>query len=281
MNNLKKELVFYLYITEDFFERKTNLVHLQCLKYYAPIFDKATFYISTDDTSNVGLIKSVEERILSLPFNGNISFVVHENDDLRESSIFCKEVLEKIKNEDCLLFFAHGKGFTNLDTYEERSMLEWLVGCYYLSLNDIDDVELMINSNERTFSAYGSFPLVDKREYTPEVLSQPGSNYYLGRIKYHWCYSGTFFWVNTVKIRQYMRMFNIDYPEIFDRYYSEKFLGNIFPQNGNATGYSNFLLFAGNNMYNDGIAESCIHAILNDEEKINEYNDFYNKVTNV
>ena len=76
-------------------------------------------------------------------------------------------------------------------------------------------------------------------------------------------------------------MFDIEYPEAFDRYYSEKFLGNILPQNCNAVGYNNFLLYAGNNMYNDGVAEKCMWSILKDEEKINAYNEFYNEVTNV
>ena len=281
MDGLKKELVFYFYITPDFFERKTNLVHLKCLEKYANIFDSAVFYLSLDDISDIELIKKVEQTLLSLPFNGNISFVIHQNDDLRESGVFVKEVLDKIKNENSLLFFAHGKGFTNLDVYEERSMLEWLVGCYYLSLNFMDDVEYCINTNYRTWLTYGSFPLIDQKKYTPEILAEPGANYYLGRIKYHWCYSGTFFWINTIRLREYVKMFDIEYPEIIDRYYSEKFLGNVFPQNCNATGYNNFLLYAGNNMYNDGVAESCLWAILKDEDKINQYNEFYNEVTNV
>ena len=68
---------------------------------------------------------------------------------------------------------------------------------------------------------------------------------------------------------------------MFDRYYSEKFLGNILPQNCNATGHNNFLLYAGNNMYNDGVAEMCIWTILKTEEAFEKYNEFYNMVTNV
>ena len=281
MDSLKKELVFYFYVTDDFFERKTNLVHLECLKRYAHVFDNSTFYISVDDVNNTELIRRVEQKLLSLPFNGNISFVVHKNDDLRESAVFSKELIDKIKNDDCLLFFGHGKGFTNLDVYEERSMLQWLVGCYYLSLNVMDNVERAINSNERTWITYGSFPLFDQRKYTPEFLAEPGANLYLGRIKYHWCYSGTFFWINTPRLRGFIKMFDIEYPDLYDRYYSEKFLGNMIPQTSNATGHNNFLLYAGNNMYNDGVAEECIKAILKDENSIKEYYDFYNEVTNV
>lgn len=277
--DLKKELVFYFYVTEDFFERKTNLVHLECLKEYAHIFDCATFYISVDDTENIEIIKKVEQRILSLPFNGNITFVVHKNDELRESGVFANEVLNKIKNEDSLLFFGHGKGFTNLDMYEERSMLEWLVGCYYLSFCFLDEMNYFINSNERTWFMYGSFPLVDFNKYTPEILSSPKANLYLGRIKYHWCYSGTFFWINTIRMREYIKMFDLEYPEIYDRYYSEKFLGNMFPLTNNACGHNNYLLYAGNNMYNDGVAEGCIQSILKTDKEINKYNEFYEKVT--
>lgn len=281
MDNLKKELVFYFYVTPDFFERKTNLVHLKCLEKYAHIFDVTSFYLSLDDTNNIELIKKVEQALLALPFNGNVSFVIHQNDSLRESAVFGKEILAKIKTEDRLLFFAHGKGFTNLDDYDERSMLQWLVGCYYLSLNFMDETEYTINGNDRTWLTYGAFPLIDRKVYTPEVLAMPGANFYLGRIKYHWCYSGTFFWINTLRLRDYMRMFDIDYPEVLDRYYSEKFLGNIFPLTCNATGHNNNLLFAGNNMYNDGTAENCVKFVLENEESINAYYEFYNEVTNV
>lgn len=281
MNNLKKELDFYLYVTPDFFDRKTNLVHIECLRAYAHIFDQAVFYLSLDDINNLELIKKVEQELLSLPFNGNVSFVIHKNDDLRESGVFANELVQKMKTEDKLIFFAHGKGYTNLDMYEERSMLEWLVGCYYLSLNFMEEVNFCINSNNRTFTAYGSFPLIDKKEYTPSVLAEPDANYYLGRIKYHWCYSGTFFWVNTVRLREYMRMFDVGYPEIFDRYYSEKFLGNILPQNCNITGHNNFLLYAGNNMYNNGVAEMCLWTILKEGDEFEKYSKFYDKVTNV
>ena len=99
MNNLKKELDFYLYVTPDFFDRKTNLVHIECLRAYAHIFDQAVFYLSLDDINNLDLIKKVEQELLSLPFNGNISFVIHKNDDLRESGVFANELVQKMKTE--------------------------------------------------------------------------------------------------------------------------------------------------------------------------------------
>lgn len=272
---MKKKLVFYFYITPDFLQRKTNLCHIECLRRYANIFDEAEFILSLDDIHDLEMIHSVENILISLPFNGNISFKIHQNDKFRESIVIKEEVFDKLKDMNRLVFFGHGKGFTNLDIYEETSMLHWLLGCYYLSLNFMDEVVNMIDSNDKTWLAYGSFPLVQKRPATLESLSNK-DDIYLGRIKYQWCYSGTFFWINTPKLRDIMRIYDIEEPQIFDRYYSEKYLGNVIPYSNNGTAHKNIYLFGNNNMYNDGIAEDCLRFILGDE--MNEYYKFYNSI---
>lgn len=265
MEKQKKRLIFYLYITDDFFQRKTNLVTIECLRRYSYIFDCADFYLSIDDTNNYELINKVENLIINLGFNKDIAFHIHQNDEYRESAVVKEEIADKIGEINDLIFFAHGKGFTNLEVYEENSMIHWLLGCYYLSLEFYEEgISLITGMN--TFSAFGSFPLVLEKRKHPESDMLAMEELYLGRIKYGWCFSGTFFWINPPKIYDHMQIFKQDIPRIFDRYYSEKFLGNIMSYNSNATGHLLRYLYSGNNMYNDGVAESCIQFILTEEE---------------
>ena len=264
MDKLKR-LIFYLYITEDFFERKTNLVTMECLRRYSKIFDCADFYLSIDDVHNYELINRVENIIINLGFDKDISFKIHQNNEYRESAIVKSEIVDKLDTRDEVIFFGHGKGFTNLETYEENSMIHWLLGCYYLSLEFADEAMHLI-TGMNTFSAYGSFPLLlEKRSMEDDYLAQ--NELYLGRIKYGWCYSGTFFWLNVPKLYDHMQIFKQNPPKIFDRYYSEKFLGNVMSYNSNATGHNLRFLFSGNNMYNDGVAEECIKFVLNEDEQ--------------
>ena len=260
----KKRLIFYLYITEDFFERKTNLITVECLRRYSYIFDCADFYLSIDDVNNYELINRIENLLINLGFNKDIAFHIHQNDDYRESAVVKAEIADKIKVLDDLIFFGHGKGFTNLAQYDEDSMIHWLLGCYYLSLEFVEEAIALI-TGMNTFCAFGSFPLVlEKRSLEEDYLAQ--NELYLGRIKYGWCFSGTFFWLNPPKLYDHMHIFNQEVPKIFDRYYSEKMLGNIMSYPSNATGHKLRYLFSGNNMYNEGVAESCNKFILEDNE---------------
>lgn len=277
MNKQRKRLIFYLYITEDFFERKTNLITLECLRRYSYIFDQADFFLSIDDVDNYTLINKVENEILGLGFKKNLSFTIHQNDSYRESAVIKEEIADKLEDLEDLIFFGHGKGFTNLENYDEDSMVHWLLGCYYMSLEFVDEgIKLITGMN--TFSTFGSFPLVlEKRSSEDDYLAQ--NELYLGRIKYGWCYSGTFFWINPPKLYDHMQIFKQKPPKIFDRYYSEKFLGNVMSYASNATGYHLRYLYSGNNMYNDGVAEECIKFILNEDE-IPAYYKFREEILN-
>ena len=112
---MRKILLYYLYITNDFFERITNLANIECLRKYSYIFDEARIILSIDDTKNFQLINKVEHLFLDMGFNGNVSFTVHKNDEYRESRIVKSEIADKLREygED-LVFFAHGKGYSNL-----------------------------------------------------------------------------------------------------------------------------------------------------------------------
>ena len=275
----RKILVYYIYITDDFFERITNLANIECLKRYSHIFDEARIFLSIDDVENLELIAKIEHLFVDMWFNGNIKFTVHKNDEYRESRIVKEEIADSLKSygED-LVFFAHGKGFSNLDTgYDKESMLHWIIGCYYLSLGFNEEATNLI-TGMNTFSAYGSFPLIMNGEKKMHGDYLAKDELYLGRIKYHWCYSGTFFWLNPAKLYDHMNIFGVETPLIFDRYYSEKYLGNVMSYESNACGHNLIYLWHNNNMYNDGVAESCVRFILRDEDAINRYYEFYNSI---
>ena len=275
---MKKHLIFYLYVTDDFFQRKTNLVTVECLRNYAHIFDYAEFYLSLDDVSNYELIHQVEDLLLDVGFRKDVTFHIHQNDSFRESRIVKEQIADKLGSfkQDELIFFAHGKGFTNLERYEERSMLHWLIGCYYMSLEFAKEAEDLI-TGMNTFCTYGSFPLVmTKKQLEGDLLAK--DELYLGRIKYHWCFSGTFFWLYPIKLLDHLKIFGPEIPDMFDRYYSEKFLGNVMSYESNACGHNLMYLYSGNNMYNDGVAEDCIRFILRDDESMQKYYDFFNRI---
>ena len=274
---MNKTLLYYIYVTPDFFTRITNLVNIECLRRYSNVFDSAKIFLSLDDTNDKELINKVEHLFIDMGFNGNISFVIHKNDEYRESAVLKEELADKLYELDGLIFFGHGKGFSNIDTgYEKESMLHWIAGEYYLSLQFIDEVLDLITGSS-TFSAYGSFPMIlNERKHTDDVLEK--DELYLGRIKYNWCYSGTFFWVNPARLYDQMAVFRQEVPRMHNRYYSEKFLGNVMSYGGNACGHNMMYLWHTNNMYNDGVAESCIKFILKTDEEMGRYYEFYKEI---
>ena len=277
----RKILIYYLYITDDFFDRIVNLANVECLRRYSHIFDEARIFLSIDDVNNLTLIKKIEHLFIDMNFNGNVKFIIHKNDEYRESRIVKEEIADNLKSfgED-IIFFGHGKGYSNLDTgYDKASMLHWAIGCYYMSL-EFEKEALDSITGMNTFSAYGSFPLIMQadKKLPDDYLSK--DELYLGRIKYRWCYSGTFFWINPAKLYDHLAIFRQETPLIFDRYYSEKYLGNVMSYGANACGHNLIYLWHTNNMYNDGVAESCIRFILHDEEEIAKYYEFYNKILN-
>ena len=81
-NRSRKILIYYLYITDDFFSRITNLANIECLRRYSWIFDEARIYLSIDDVNNFELINKIEHLFIDMGFNGNVSFVIHKNNKI-------------------------------------------------------------------------------------------------------------------------------------------------------------------------------------------------------
>lgn len=208
---MKKKLVFYFYANPQNINCEINKTHFACLREYIGIFDECLFVISVDDINNFELIKKVEKKFLDINKNGNITFKVHQNNEFRESSAFKKEVADKL-GEDKLVFFGHNKGTTNTD-YDKSVIQAWVNGMYFYSLNFINEVlDYLLN---KQYFSYGSF-----------LAKEDGYHYFVS--KYNWAYIGTFFWINSGKILNFIKSHNIEIPNLADRFYAEDFLSNLY-----------------------------------------------------
>ena len=275
-----KKLIYYFYLTEDFEENRGNKINFACLSRYAHIFDSVDIYISTDDTSRYDLIRRAEAKFVSLPFKGDLSFRIVKNGPYMESAVIKSEILDKLGSLDSLVFFAHAKGYSSLEKYQGNidDIERWITGCYYLSLEYINEMEETIGDTSKYLSmAFGSFPIVSPKKIEDNDEGMGTWNYrFPGRIKYNWFYSGTFFWINTNKLYNYINIYSPAIPKVEDRYFGERMLGNIFPYDRNATGHNSRFLYPCN-FYNEGVATSNIEFIL-EEGELEHFNKFHNEI---
>ena len=274
---MTKRLIYYFYLTKNFKENRANRINLECLRRYANIFDRSDVYLSLDDTSDMDLIHEAEAEFLSMPFNGNISFTVIKNGRFCESDVIKHEIVDKLDTLDSLVFFAHAKGYTNINVYKDTNLdgiQKWIVGCYFLSLSYMDEVEKYIDG-ENSISVYGSFPVCAQKKITEDDLSE-FTNIFPGYIRNNWYYSGSFFWINTSKLYNFIHVFSPEMPKMVDRYYGERFLGNLFKFERNGQSHNNRYMFPCN-FYNPGIVDNALDFILEGDEH-EQFNEFYNEI---
>lgn len=219
---VKRRLIFYFYATPGYKTNPAYKMHFACLKRYSKLFDKAKFFISVDDLENRELIAEVASKIVSCGFVENTEFIVVKNDIYRESGIFKQEIADKLDELEGLTFFGHTKGVSNAlnPNYNLDSILKWIFGCYYLSLEFMEEVHNQMQVYQPKYQRlfYGSF----LKEVLPENE---------GGTKYGAEYEGTFFWINCQPLKDYMDENEISLPRNFGRFYSERFPGEIFPIN--------------------------------------------------
>lgn len=214
-----KKLVFSFYISSDWETNKANQLHFLCLKHYNEIFDKVEIYILVDDRQDQKNIQKVKEKFLSIFSKcDSLSFFVIDNTPYRESFVVKHFIFDKL-GEDELVFFAHNKGITNFNIYSETYIFKWIVGLYFYSLNFMDEVYDFFYNDNFTLS-YGPFlEYYDNDDNNTERILQ----------KYNWYYVGTFYWIHSKKLKNFIERHNKILPEMGDRFYSENILGDIFP----------------------------------------------------
>lgn len=216
-----KKLVFYFYICENWATNKANLVHFMCLKRYNEIFNEVEIYIATDDKQDYETINNVKLKFLSIFTKvESIQFTIIDNTVYREAIVLKQHVIDRLGQDD-LVFFGHNKGTTDIvnHDYNPEYVIKWIVGLYFFSLEYICEVDACLYNSPFGMS-YGPFLTLLK---TPEGMELK----HLG--KYKWYYVGTFYWINSKKLYNFIKRFNIEIPPLDDRFYAENILANFYP----------------------------------------------------
>lgn len=209
---MTKKLVFSFFVSEDTYGLKINDIHFRCLHRYRDVFDTVdvTLIVNSREDNCMDFAYDAETRFLRIFRGKDISFSIIDNNEFRESRVFYDKIASKLDDNE-LVFFGHNKGVSNVSRFNDREIYTWVCGMYYYSLNFMDEVDKALVGGK--FFSFGSFLT---RNEEPERYN-----------KYGWYYIGTFFWINCVKLRSYMRTHGIGLPEMGDRFYDEEFLGNI------------------------------------------------------
>ena len=255
---MNKKLVYSFYASENTIGDEVNRIHIACLKKYIDIFDSVIFTIIKDKNCKDETVANIEREILSIRGIRPISFNIIPNNEFRESKVFYDEIATRL-GEDDLVFFAHNKGVSNVEKFDREVIYKWITAMYFYCLNFMDEVNDYLVNNK--FYSYGAFLTHNEEE---EKCN-----------KYGWYYIGTFFWVNSKKIYNFIKNQNIELPKLCDRFYDEEFLGNIYeswPLLFTASHENRYLKNCKNYYRNADIYLSCLY------EDISDFNEFYNEI---
>lgn len=259
-------MIFHFYVPDNWKELKSVKLHFNCLKYYIDIFDEVLFVLSVNNPDDKEFIVDFELALLkNLSFHKNIQFKVVENHCLYESKTLYDELVSKMDQLDGLTFFGHSKGIGNelFGKIDFEQLEYWLCGMYFLSLNFIREVES--NLYGVWGITYGPF------KSTWKELDN----------KYHWIYSGTFFWINAQRMYDKIKRENIELRHCDDRFFSELFLGDIcdFNRDVNSVNkicsHCNSYLIDSNNYYD--YCSEYLKMLLH-EGDLNDLYEFKEKV---
>lgn len=208
---MNKKLVYSFYLNKDGMSNDINKFHMKCLQHYACVFDEMSFTIIRDKNLPTEELLQMKRFLVSLSPTVPISIKVIENSRLRESVVFKNDIVDRF-GKDELVWFGHNKGISNESVCSKDIIFTWIAALYFYTLNYMDEVEEYLN--DCRFLSYGAL-------HTHSEISKE-------YIKYCWFYSGTFMWINSKSIYQYIRNNNIELPAFGDRFYDEGFLGNCF-----------------------------------------------------
>ena len=270
MINMKKKLIFSFSVFENCLDNRAIKIHLNCLRYYANIFDEATFILNNGELDNNPNFLEVKQQLIKLPFK-NITIKEKRGSYLYESQVFYDEIITKLKSfNNTLVFFGHTKGCTNYGgRFKQDDIDTWITGLYYLSLSDLIDVEqALIKEFEPRF--YGSFLSETKDDKTlPNGFA---------------LYQGSFFWLNPGRIYHDIITNTINIPQLYDRWFAEYLPGKMYEK-----GIHKNILLSKYNRYtffnNDNNAyftiDTIVDFILQEGDDKIHFNNFKNEMIHV
>lgn len=263
---IPKKLVFHIYAydSETYFDNIAYKFHMQCLKRYSQLFNKACFNISCDNINNIKQIQQIKHDLINCGFN-DIEIIVTENDCYCEANTFKYFILDRLGTDNHLCFFAHTKGICNVIdgiNYPEN-ILHWVYTMYFCNLEYfyVQNMEKhlihSIGGKKNTF--YGT--LKNSDEY--------GSYY-----------SGTFYWINVLKLYEDNKQGRIVIPKIFNRNFCEELPQIYFDKDDPNNNVASFwdVTNATEWLYNDNDWNDIALKLTLNEETVEYYNNVYNNM---
>ena len=196
---MKLQLIYIFYIADDACNNEIYELHYNLLNKISKIFDKITIIITYNGSYYDDVVYRVKSRLLNILECANVTFIYEQNDpEFREGIIYKKYIIDKLGDyNDYLTFFGHTKGVTNqfgLANIENLKL--WIFAMYYLNFNWLTEMRRKLNTyslNEK-YMTYGAIYF---------------KNFRHNNI-HNWFYSGSFYWMNTRLINEYIKENNID-----------------------------------------------------------------------
>lgn len=216
-----KHLIFYIWAYPQIRKNPLYWVHIRCLSKYISIFNDVSFYIALNEYNDTSLYRNIINDInTECSINSSIAFYKLQNDFFyREAKTVYEELFIKLNDYDGITMFGHMKGLRNtvsddLVLSEERFTLKniscWVCGMYYSLLNNVDFVcDKLLWERYATYGTYANI--------SPNGIQ----------------YCGSFYWINSKKLLNYIHKNNKQIPELCDRTYAESVFQDIMGYDGN------------------------------------------------
>lgn len=190
-------MIYSYYVLNEVTE--IHLYHLNLMKILCNEFHNIDMILNVDDINNIELIENTKNKILEITKLNNINFIVCQNNsELREGYAYIKYFIDRLStfDENELVFFGHTKGLTsNIDgiNIDINNTKEWIKLMYWENLHNFNyvDQELIENNNV----CFGSIYCYDQSNY----------------VKYHWQYTGSFYWVHPQRLLKILNDNNFNY----------------------------------------------------------------------
>lgn len=210
-----QKLAFYIWAYKNVRENPIYQIHLRCLKYYHNIFTDTVFYVALEEEGD--LYREIVNDIIGCGFDEcSVKIIKGVNDYKFGEAKFCyDEVFHDLLSYDGITLFSHTKGLSNVldedrnitqDTERIKKIACWVCGMYYSNLSDMTDVTQRLYRDG--YITYGAFKV--------------NNNY--------WHYAGSFYWVNSKKLWNYLNAENKQMPIPADRTYAESVFYLTFPE---------------------------------------------------
>ena len=256
-----KRLVYHFYAGRGCLNNIANICHFRCLQYYSEIFNEAVITIACGDMLDVD-VNEIKKKFIDILHVPSITFKVVENSPYYEAGTLYNEIAGNPTPYGGLTFFGHNKGVSNVldEDKSKTAILSWICALYYYSLSFIDEVERELCSTPSSIF------------YGPYLMQE---NYI--RNRYHLWYAGTFYWVNSQRLKR-----NGTLPIMSDREYAEWLPGEIggldtLKSHGeiwlpDSDLYRNWMYYARNCALSEGeysnylaFREKCLEGLLNEK----------------